>query len=395
VRERAEPIWHHSHVHASPSSAAADAVAVKVLFAIPALDKGGPDRVFFELLRALDRTRFSPVLVTSEPTGHYLSRLPADVERHHLGREVGVATRYPMLPLARLVRRLRPAVVVATLRMGLTAGLARPLFPRATRLIVRPANHLSQNHGELIRTAPLKHRLSYALSRLALTRADHLICQCEDLAGDLARLGIATPMTVIGNPIDVDDVARLAAAPATLPGSPALLAVGRLSRQKGFDLLVPAFARLLATAPGAHLTIAGTGSDEATLREQARRLGIADRVTLRGFVDNPYPLMRAADLYVLSSRYEGFPNVALEALACGTPVVAAACPGVPGLVLPGVNGWLAPVEDVVGLADALALAARTRGQLTREAIRDSVHTRFATPRIARRYEQAITELARA
>jgi glycosyltransferase involved in cell wall biosynthesis len=366
----------------------------RILFAIPALDKGGPDRVFFELLRALDRARFSPVLVTSEPTGHYLSRLPGDVERHHLGREVGVATRYPMLPLARLVRRLRPAVVLATLRMGLTAGLARPLFPRATRLIVRPANHLSQNHGELIRGAPLKHRISYALSRLALTRADHLICQCEDLAGDLARLGIATPMTVIGNPIDVDDVTRLAAAPATLPGSPALLAVGRLTRQKGFDLLLPAFAQLLATAPAAHLTIAGTGSDEAVLRELARTLGIADRVTLRGFVENPYPLMRAADLYVLSSRYEGFPNVALEALACGTPVVAAVCPGVAGLVLPGVNGWLAPVDDVAGLAEALALATRTRAQLPRAAIRDSVRTRFETGRIARRYEQAISELAR-
>ena len=69
---------------------------MKVLFAIPALDRGGPDRVFFELLRVLDRTRFTPVLVTSEPAGHYLSRLPDDVERHHLGREVGVATRYPV-----------------------------------------------------------------------------------------------------------------------------------------------------------------------------------------------------------------------------------------------------------------------------------------------------------
>ena len=367
---------------------------MKVLFAIPALDKGGPDRVFFELLRTFDRTRFSPVLVTSKPTGHYLSRLPGEIEQYHLGREVGVATRYPVLALARLVWRLRPAVVLATLRMGLTAGLARPLFPRATRLIVRPANHMSQNHGELIHNAPVKHRLSYAISRFALTRADHLICQSEDLAGDLARLGIATPMTVIGNPIDVDEVTSLAAAPATLPGSPALLAVGRLSRQKGFDLLLPAFAQLLATAPAAHLTIAGTGPDESALRALARTLGVADRVTLRGFIENPYPLMRAADLYVLSSRYEGFPNVVLEALACDTPVVAAACAGVAGLILPGVNGWLAPVDDVAGLADALALATRTRARLRPGAIRDSVRSRFETGGIARRYEQAIAELAR-
>jgi len=199
---------------------------------------------------------------------------------------------------------------------------------------------------------------------------------------------------VIGNPIDVDDVARMAALPATLPGKPALLAVGRLSRQKGFDLLLPAFAQLLATAPDAHLTIAGTGSDESALRALSRTLGIADRVTFRGFVENPYPLMRAADLYVLSSRYEGFPNVALEALACGTPVIATACPGVAGLILPGINGWLAPVEDIAGLRAALELATRTRAQLHGSAIRDSVRARFETKLIAQRYEQAIIELAR-
>jgi hypothetical protein len=95
-------------------------------------------RRFFELLRTIDRARFTPVLVTSEPEGYYLARLPKDVEVHHLGHEDSVATRYPVLPLARLVWRLRPDVVLATLRMGFTAGLARTLFPRATRLIVRP-----------------------------------------------------------------------------------------------------------------------------------------------------------------------------------------------------------------------------------------------------------------
>ena len=366
---------------------------MKVMFAIPALDNAGPDRVFFELLRALDRTRFTPVLVTSDPGGHYRARLPDDVEVHALGREVGVATRYPVLPLARLIRRLRPDVVLATLRMALTAGLARPLFPRTTRLIVRPANHLSLNHAELIHAAPLKHRVSFALGRFALGRADHVICQGEDLARDLAGLGIDRPMTVIGNPIDVAEVERLAAGRASLPGAPALLAVGRLSPQKGFDLLLSAFARLLPGAPGAHLTIAGTGPDEAALRRQAGELGIADRVTLRGFVDNPYPLMRAADCYVLSSRYEGFPNVALEALACGTPVVATACSGIDALVVPGVNGWIAPVGDVAGLADALARAVRT--PLDAGAIQGSVRDRFDAPRIARRYEQIMAEVAAA
>jgi glycosyltransferase involved in cell wall biosynthesis len=362
----------------------------RVLFAIPALDKAGPDRVFYELLRQLDRDRFAPSIVVSQPEGHYLSRLPDDVEVHRLARETGVASRYPVVPLARLVRRLRPDVVLATLRMSLTAGLARPLFPRGTRLFSRPANHVTSAQDELIGRAPIKHRVSFALTRFALGRADHVICQSEDLRSDLAALGVAPPMTVIGNPIDLDEVDRLAADAVTLPGRPALLAVGRLSRQKGFDLLLPAFARLVVAAPAAHLTIAGTGPDEAALRAQAQALGIEDRVTFRGFVQNPYPLMRAADLYVLSSRYEGFPNVALEALACGTPVVAAACPGVAGLVLPAINGWLAPLGDPTGLGEVLVRAAGERGRLTPAAIRASVRERFETGLITRRYEQTLT-----
>jgi len=363
-----------------------------VLFAIPALDKAGPDRVFYELLRRVDRSRFTPALVTSEPTGYYLSRLPGDVAVYSLGRETSTTSRYPVLPLVRLVRRLQPAVVIATLRMAMTAGLARPLFPRGTQLIARPANYLTGNRGELVRHAPLRHRVSFALYRFALARADHLICQGEDLARDVAAVGLTAPMSVIGNPIDLEEIDQLAAEPVPLPGSPAIIAVGRLTAQKGFDLLLPAFARLAQTSPAAHLTIVGSGPDEAALRRARDDLGVHDRVTFRGFVENPYPLMRAADLYVLSSRYEGFPNVALEALACGTPVVATRCPGVAGLVIPGVNGWLAPPEDVAGLALALAQAEQTREQLTAEAIRESVRSRFAAPYITARYEQVFEQM---
>jgi glycosyltransferase involved in cell wall biosynthesis len=377
-------------------TSAATGVTIPVLFAIPALDKAGPDRVFYELLRRLDRRRFAPALVTSSPDGFYLSRLPSDVRVNQLGRETSAWSRYPVAPLTRLVRQLRPAVVLATLRMAMTAGLARPAFPRGTRLIARPANYLTGNHGELVRGGPVRHRISFALYRFALGRADHLICQGDDLARDVAAVGLTVPSTTIGNPIDIEEIDRLAAAAAALPGRPSLLAVGRLTAQKGFDLLLPAFAQLIATAPEAreaHLTIVGNGPDDGALRRQCQDLGLAGRVTFRGFLENPYPLMRAADLYVLSSRYEGFPNVALEALACGTPVVAAACPGVSGLVLPGVNGWLAPPGDVAGLSAALQLAARTHAQLSPGAIRDSVRTRFAADQITERYERAILAVA--
>jgi glycosyltransferase involved in cell wall biosynthesis len=359
---------------------------LRVLFAIPGLDKAGPDRVFYELLRSVDRERFAPALVVSEAKGHYLSQLPPDVEVHHLPQRPGPRGRYPVDQLVGLVRRMRPDVVLATLRMALTAGLARPLFPTGTRLLSRPANHVTSANSELIGRAPIKHRVSFALTRFALRRADHVICQSDDLRDDLETLGVGVPMTVIGNPIDLVEVGRLAASDVALPGAPSLLAVGRLSAQKGFDLLLPAFARLRMVEPAAHLTLVGSGPDEVALREQARSLGLHEAVTFLGFVENPYPLMRAADLYVLSSRYEGFPNVALEALACGTPVVASACPGVAGLVLPGVNGWLAPPQDPAALGEVLVRAAAERRSLTPAALRRSVQERFETGRITRRYE---------
>jgi hypothetical protein len=155
---------------------------VSVLFAIPALDKGGPDRVFFELLRSVDRRCFSVSVVVSGDSGHYLSRLPDDVSVYCLPRERGFLSRYPVWRLARLVRRLRPDVVITTLRMTLTAGMAEFAFPRKTALISRQAIRLSQNAQELRRRSPIKHRLSQYLQLAALARARRLICQSQDMA---------------------------------------------------------------------------------------------------------------------------------------------------------------------------------------------------------------------
>jgi glycosyltransferase involved in cell wall biosynthesis len=155
---------------------------------------------------------------------------------------------------------------------------------------------------------------------------------------------------VIPNPVDPPPPSRRAAVSRTL------VAVGRLHHQKGFDLLLPAFARVARDHPDWRLVIWGDGYLRAPLEALRDRLGLADRVQLPGLTERPGQWADDAALFVLSSRYESFGNVVTEAMAAGLPVIAADCPWGPGeIVRHGVDGWLVPPEDVAALAAGLDL----------------------------------------
>ncbi len=387
----ARPDRASSGMSSSTGSARAGSDRVRVLFAIPSLDRGGPDRVFFDLMRSFDRERFEVSLAVSAREGFYLDRLPKDVRVQTIGDDRGLYGRYPVFHLAKAVWSLRPHVVIATLRSLNTAGFARPLFPAGTRLVLRLANHLSANTAELQAAAPLKHKLTYQLKKRALVAADHIVCQSREMETDVkAIIGDKVPMSVIGNPIDLDFVRKRSAEYVpSLTGSPALLTVGRLMRQKGVDVLLRAFARIHAVQPEAHLTVVGDGPDRAGLEALARDLGLEDAVTFAGFVSNPYPLMAKAALFVLASRYEGFPNVVIEALACGTAVVATDCPGANrDILFASEGGFLAPMEDPEGLANTVGRALEA-GPLDRAGISAKCAERHDLSRVTAAYQDCI------
>jgi glycosyltransferase involved in cell wall biosynthesis len=194
-------------------------------------------------------------------------------------------------------------------------------------------------------------------------------------------------IVTIGNPVDGDWIERRAAAGGVegfslFPTN--ILAVGRLDPVKGFDMLLDAMGRIEDT--DCHLHIIGDGGERGALERRAVGLGIADRVTFHGFKKNPYPYMRAADLFVLSSRYEGFPNVVMEALALGCPVVAFDCPGgTAELIEHGSNGFLVPAGDVGALAREIARGGYR--DLDRGAIEKAARERHAISAIVERYEE--------
>jgi glycosyltransferase involved in cell wall biosynthesis len=287
----------------------------KVLFVLPNFAGGGAERVALILLAALDRSVFDPQLAVLDGSGPLRRLLPGDARLHEIGRP-RLSRALP--GLLALIRRERPAVVFATqgyLNIALLA--ARPFMPRGTRIALRESNTPSQS----LPNRRFPRLMAWAYRRF-YPRADLLFCQHRQTEQEMREsFGVpAARITALPNPVPVGRLRDAAARPLRQPGAGLrFVAAGRLDRQKGFDRLIELFAGL----PGdARLTIYGEGGGHAALSQLIDRLDLRRRVTLAGFTDALPAALAGADACLISSRWEGLPNVALEALACGTPVIA-------------------------------------------------------------------------
>jgi len=362
---------------------------LRVLFAIPELDRGGPDAVYFNLLRTLDQDRFEPVLLVTKPTGAYLSELP-----EHIPVRLAGHGRYPVRSVVHHVRETRPDVVLATLRMSFTCAAARPFFPRHTRLICRVANNVTGELGTLThRNARAKNALIAAWYRVVVEVADRVIAQSQVMRDDIEhQFGrrVARKTVVLPNPVDADRLLRLSADRASVPQ---LVSAGRLSYQKGFDRLVHAFVDIRARHPEARLWILGEGEERDALSAQAAEEGVGDAVELLGMVADPAALYRAADLYVCSSRYEGFPNSVAEALAVGTPAVVPSGPAAGEELITPTNGRIVDDPEGPALATAALDVLDHLADFDRTAIAAECRERFSLEAVTRRYEAVIRATA--
>jgi len=240
------------------------------------------------------------------------------------------------------------------------------------------------------RTDPREHEVGpgWRLARRVLyPLADIVVVQTDSVAAWARRFLPDRKVQVIPNFVP----ALPPETSADQRNSNELLAVGRLSRVKGLDLLLRAFAVSGLKGTGGRLTILGEGPERAFLESLAGELGITEAVSLPGIVQDPERWMAQCALFVLPSRYEGFPNALLEAMAMGCAVVAADCPSGPReLVLDGENGLLVPPENIEALAAALKTLmgdAALRRRLGERAV--SVRQRFAREAIIERWESLI------
>lgn len=332
----------------------------RILLLIPHLGGGGAEQVAALLARGLSAEKYElhlALITGSESPG----QLPPSVTVHALGAS---RVRYAALPLLRLVRGLQPELILSCMaHLNFLVLLMRPLFPRRTRVLVRQNATVSS----ALAADPLP-RFRRILYRLLYRLADRIICQSRAMADDLAaELDLAPQqLAVLPNPVDFSAIRDAAGGPSLWAGpGPHLLAVGRLAHEKGFDLLLDAFAEVRARFPQADLVIAGEGAERANLEAQAHRLGLAEAVHLAGHVDAPYRFYPGATLFVLSSRQEGMPNALLEAAAAGLPLVATpASGGVIDLLSGCAGAWLAPAASTPAMAETLlqSLTALQPGQ---------------------------------
>lgn len=256
--------------------------------------------------------------------------------------------------LVRLVGLARGADVLVAAReigWGLLVGRCAALCARRPFVV-------------LVRSEPraaIAHHVSprwRALNRRAITSADRVVCISPGLVPAVEALGVDTRrIDVVLNGVEVDRVRAATARPALLlprDGVPVVIGVGRLERQKGFDVLVQAHARVRESGVHHHLVVLGEGKERAALEALAAELGVSDTVHLPGFVADPLPEVAHADLFCLPSRWEGFGQTLAEALLLGTPTVAADCVSGPRLLLAdGRHGDLVPVDDAAALASAI------------------------------------------
>jgi glycosyltransferase involved in cell wall biosynthesis len=347
---------------------------VRVMLLLSSLNGGGAERVAVHLLNRCDPElidlrmgllrRAGPFLeaadasrIDSSPLGESLLAFEGRNSSFYRPDRLLAGICLAPVNVQRMIRAHRPQVVMSFLKgMSLitwaavkTMGLDRP------RWIVREGNNTDAVIDDELRN-PLGRAFIKTVTRRAYRSADGFLANSHEMAAGLQQRLRLDParVRVIQNPIDVAKVRKLSRAPLpTEQKRPFLLTVGRLEYQKGHDLLLRAFAAS-AEARDLDLVILGKGSLEADLRRQAAALGVADRVKFPGFSQNPWAWISKARLFVLPSRWEGFPSVVAEALACGAPALVTSCDFGPAEVVEhGLSGWVTPPEDAAAFGAAM------------------------------------------
>lgn len=356
----------------------------RALFFTTSMGGGGAESHTLRVINHLDRARYQPILVVAARGGSYepflkpdievfglgLDRLPSSVGRHVLG----------VPALRRIIRRARPDLVCSVMDLPNVTALTatRSLVPRPRHVFCVQSPPMAGHANTVL--APL---VGPALRNL-YPLADRIIALSHGVKGDLVHESPRLERnTVVIHNACVDersDVAKLAATTSQFPETkrPVLVAAGRLVPQKDYGTMLDALVAVREKVD-AELWILGDGFERPLIEARIRDLGLSSAVRLLGFQSAVLDYMKRADVFVLSSAYEGFGNVIVEALGVGTPVVSTDCPHGPNeIITPEVDGMLAPVRDPRALAAALVrvltepeLAARLRknGPIRAEAFR--------------------------
>ncbi|MGB0383340.1 MAG: glycosyltransferase [Ardenticatenaceae bacterium] len=378
----------------------------KILFHTGSLAGGGAQRVIVTLLRELDRTRFEGYLVLREREGVYFDLVPPDIPIIAFPNGT-LSRRKNITQLGQIISELQPHLVISFLDGANVLALETKLLKRPRcSFIISQRNNLSISLQRNYPYSAWRRWLKRQQFRWLYRKADHIISLSQGVKVDLVnKFKLPDRMiTPIHNPIDLELVEERSQAQVDYPWSRGeqyvILGVGRLIEQKGFSDLINAFAKVrtsdtlsLPKGRPSKLLILGEGVLREQLESLVASLNLQEHVYMPGFVDNPWAYMRDADLFVLSSHWEGLGNVVIEAMACGTPVIATDCDFGPGEIIQhGENGILVPVGDYERLGEAIGNLLNDsveRDRLAQAGRRRALD--FESGKICRQYESIFDE----
>ncbi len=322
---------------------------------MPNLASGGIERMHINLAPAFIAQGYEVIFLLQRYEGALLSSIPEGVRIVCFAKHRTLAC---LLPLVRFLRKERPQILFSNLgHNNIIAIMASLLAGGPTRVI---ASYHRAFSAEIEASPSWKYRILPLLSRIALKYAHGIVAVSEGVANDLAKkLKLArSRIKVIYNPVICDAFDSKLSETIDHPSlndksTPFILGVGRLVEQKNFALLISAFA-LIAPRRNIRLVIIGEGPLKQQLEGLAQQYAVENKVEILNFQSNPFPFMRQASMLVMTSRYEGFGNVLVEALACGTSVVSTDCAYGPSEILQnGKYGKLIPVMDKQALAKSM------------------------------------------
>jgi len=354
---------------------------ISVMFILPDLETGGAERIVTTIANHLSRDRFEPKILLLRKQGGYLDFLKKDIEIIDLNIE---RIRNSLKPILSQIYRRKPDIVFSGFgEVNAYLSLFIKLFPRI-KFIARETNVVSEH----VTRKEIKFFYNF------YNNYQQIIAQSDDMMNDLVHnFNIKKhKITKINNPVDFDFINEKLLI-STKPESfqynyKNVVAIGNLSARKGFDNLLKVFSRLKNEKIILH--ILGDGRDRELLNQMKDFLGLK-KVVFHGRQENPYQFLKFADLFILSSRYEGFPNVLLEAGACGTYSLANNCRGgINEIIQDKINGEISDIENYEDFSQKIMQILHQ--SYDQDAIKNSIKSRFSKEIILDRYEKILLEL---
>ncbi|MDO4764065.1 MAG: glycosyltransferase [Flavobacteriaceae bacterium] len=354
---------------------------ISVMFILPNLHTGGAERIITTISNHLPREEFQPSILLFQKEGGYLEFLKNDVEIIDIQTS---SIRSSLIPIMKTIWKRKPDIVFSG--WGEISAFLSPFIPffKHTKFISRETNIVSEH------VTRKEIRFFYKF----YNNFHQIITQSDDMTRDLLEnFNIKKEKIIkINNPVDFEFINEKLA----ISGQPQsfddefknVVAIGNLSSRKGFDNLLKVFSYLKEEKIRLH--ILGDGKDRGFLQQMKSDLGL-DNVIFHGNQKNPYQYLKFADLFILSSRYEGFPNVLLEAGACGVYALANDCKGgIREIIEPKINGEIADINDFKGFSEKIKSILEETHE--KEKIINSIRNRFSKENILHRYEKFLQEI---